>query len=391
MARLTPPIGPLRDEQGLALPLVLMLLVLISGLALAFLSMSGLEVVVAQNHDAAQRAFHIADAGIEHARAVLPDTDIAGVVAAGGNLFNAVALGGGSYSVNLSENPDGTYFLTSTGLYKDASRSLRALASAGGLPAARAAVEILTNGTSYKINAEGSSLADGRDWLPPADMTTCGASATCGTVLSDSPTTYGAFRNNAGVVVDVNDGGTIYGTDCLSGVCGGSAASASVETDTSVPLTHWDGFLDGAVPKANQTLTGSDLANATKTYTLGTPTAPQITVVKTGTNIDWKAKVNGAGVLIIENNSSGCVCFGGGSGTLNWQGLVIIRSSGAVNFDLPNSTPRVRIFGQFVNRSAASAGIHLEYTPNFVKYSSAAMNIVRRQFLSVQGWQEVAQ
>jgi hypothetical protein len=37
------------------------------------------------------------------------------------------------------------------------------------------------------------------------------------------------------------------------------------------------------------------------------------------------------------------------------------------------------------------AGIHLEYTPNAIKYSSAAMNIVRGQFLSVQGWQEVAQ
>jgi hypothetical protein len=401
MARLTPPIGPLRDEQGLALPLVLMLLILVSGLALAFLSMSGLEVVVAQNHDSAQRAFHIADAGIEHARAVLPDTDIAGVVAAGGNLFNAVALGSGTYSVNLVENPDGTYFLVSTGLYKDASRSLRALVSAGGLPAPRAAVEILSDGVISEIVAEGSSY-DGRDWQAPANIAGCTNIVGCGTLVDPNanPDTYGVSRNKTTGTLKVEnenadngqpgDGGTVYGHDCMVGACGTTFASPAIETDTSLATTRWDAFITAAIERAPSANKINIPPTWTGTYNWGTPSSPAVVVLSRSNtnNLGWQAVVNGTGVLIIDT-PGGNIDFGG-VGELNWQGVVIIRSPGSVLFKVPSRDQTVRIFGQFVNRSATSAGINLEYTPNAIKSSSAAMGTVRRMFLSVQGWQEVA-
>jgi hypothetical protein len=387
---MTPRLCPVRDEKGMALPLALMVLLLLSGLCLSFLSMSGYEAVIAQNHDAASKAFHIADAGIEHARAVLPGIDFAAVLQAGGNLFNALAFGSGTYTVNLVENPDGTYFLLSTGLYKNASRTIRALVTAAGLPAPLAAVEILTDGVISEIVAEGVSY-DGRDWNAPADIAACTNIVGCGTLLDPNTNaiTHGVFRNKANGTLYVDpdgaDGGSVYGTNCTSGSCANNTATASIKTDTSVPTTRWDKFLDAAVPKADRTETHNGTISGTHAW--GTPEAPEITVLKTNGALSWPATVNGAGVLIIES-VGGNVAFTS-SGQLNWHGLVIIRSPGSVNFRAGSRPQTARIFGQFVNRSATSAGVNLEYSPNAIKYSSAAMSMVRQQFLSVQGWQEV--
>src|SRR3990172_8144209 len=95
-------ISAARDERGVALPLALFALVLLSGLLLAFLGMSLHEPQIAQNHGSASKALHIADAGIEHAWAVVPSP------------LSAQAFGGGSYSVTVITNADGTYTLTST-------------------------------------------------------------------------------------------------------------------------------------------------------------------------------------------------------------------------------------------------------------------------------------
>ncbi len=54
-----------RNEKGLALPLVLLALVVLSGALVAFVSMAGMESLIGQNHDSSTRALHIAEAGLE--------------------------------------------------------------------------------------------------------------------------------------------------------------------------------------------------------------------------------------------------------------------------------------------------------------------------------------
>jgi len=180
----------------------------------------------------------------------------------------------------------------------------------------------------------------------------------------------------------------MYGTGCLSGACH-DPGDYSLKTDTSVPLTRWDNFIDQAIAKATWTGTGKDLEKK-NTYTWGTAAAPEITVINNSSTVSWNAKVNGAGVLIIESPGPTQNLVFSNSGELNWQGLVIIRSPGEVQFEIENSTGRVRVFGQVVNRAAAKAEIEIHGSDkNFIKYSSAALGLVRQLFFAFRSWQEV--
>src|SRR3989442_638180 len=171
----------------------------------------------------------------------------------------------------------------------------------------------------------------------------------------------------------------MYGTNCINQTCAENETNASHKKDNTVPLTRWDSFINKTIPKADQTLDGT-LLNSNETYTWGTKAAPKITVINNSDTVSWKANVSGAGVLIIDSpGPTQNLVFS--NGELNWQGLVIIRSPGEVQFEIQNSSGRVRVFGEVVNRSAARAEIELNKASNFIKYSSAAMNMVRRKLL----------
>jgi hypothetical protein len=99
-------------------------------------------------------------------------------------------------------------------------------------------------------------------------------------------------------------------------------------------------------------------------------------------------------VLIIDRTTTGNVVLQNNvAAKLNWQGLVIIRSPGQVHFELENANARIRVFGQVVNRAATRAEIELNKQNNFIKYSSAARNMIEQAFASpfaVRSWREVA-
>ena len=407
---MTPRIRTVRDETGVALPLALFAIVTLSGLLLTFLSMAGMEPVIAQNHTSSSKAFYIADAGIEHALDALqsPGSPALPQVGKPLTLFPGQVFGSGSYSVTVSQNADGTFLLTSTGTYKEGTRIIRALVSLGNLPPPRGAAEILVDPnlpvpegqkSKTEFDAEPGGWFDGRDWTAPADISACTAIAKCGTLMdpSDYPSTYGGFTNNKDHILQIANGGAVVGSDCSPPACSGTNAAGPVsqQTDTTVAFTRWDSFLDAATSRANQTVTGGASLTGTKAW--GTAAAPEITVLKIDNpKFAWNAEVKGAGVLIIEVNTLSNISLRGDGG-LNWLGLVIVRSEGNVEFEIGKEGGGLkggaaRIFGQVVNRSAQYAEIEFENKYSFVKYSSAAMNLVRGQFLpSLKGWQEVMQ
>lgn len=67
-------IRTIRNDKGVALPLALFALVMLSGLLLAFLSMAGMEPVIAQNHGGSTGAHYLAEAGLELASSQLATT-----------------------------------------------------------------------------------------------------------------------------------------------------------------------------------------------------------------------------------------------------------------------------------------------------------------------------
>lgn len=388
-----------RNEKGVALPLALFALVMLMGLLLAFLTMAGMEPVIAQNHVTTSRALYIADAGIEHAwdavqrpPAGSPALPQVGQTA---TLFNGQALGAGTYTVTVLANADGTYTLTSTGTYPNVppnvSRQITALVGVG-IPVPRGSAEALVDpngvpgvgsekGERIQFDVEPDGGIDGRDWNAPADLTACNDIAGCGTLLdpTQNPALHGGYTNTGQHPnsVEISGNGFIAGQGCLSGPCSTDPATASVNYDTVDPLakfTRWDKFIDQAILKANNVENVGAKLSGTRNW--GTAAAPQIThVQQNGSKFDWNATVNGAGVLIIDIATTDHIKVGG-NGVLNWQGLVIVRTPGSVEWEQA-SKGTARIFGQFVVRATNYVEIEFENNKSFYKYSSNAMKLVQ--------------
>ena len=97
------------DERGSAVILALLMMVMMMLLGGAVLVTSLTEASIAANQVRATRAFHLAEAGIEHARKVMPDQDVAQLLQNGGALFNGRNLGLGTYSVQVRNNTGGGF------------------------------------------------------------------------------------------------------------------------------------------------------------------------------------------------------------------------------------------------------------------------------------------
>jgi hypothetical protein len=119
-----------------------------------FLSVALNQRSIATNQTAGAQALTLAEAGIDHALAELPDIDVDTLLKNGGSLLSQQALGDGEYSVVLTNNvapdfptpvipvdpsgadadSDGYLVLTSTGRLDDVTRAIRVVVekSAGG-------------------------------------------------------------------------------------------------------------------------------------------------------------------------------------------------------------------------------------------------------------------
>ena len=93
-----------RGEHGGALIMALLVAAAVIMLGGTFLSVSLTDRNIASNEADGVRAFNLADAGIQHAIAELPDQDIDTLLGAGGDLFTDQSLGNGAYSVMISNN-----------------------------------------------------------------------------------------------------------------------------------------------------------------------------------------------------------------------------------------------------------------------------------------------
>jgi hypothetical protein len=414
-------------EEGFILPVTLMVIGLISLLGATFLTVSGTEHTIASNEVKAAKAFNIAEAGLERAKTRLrtatePLNNFLSGTSPGPNLYTGVSFDGGTYAVVISDDNDDAnpntdinnrVFIRATGTYGTARKQIVALVEIPPtVPGPRGAAESL--GTYSEFDAEnGGGAFDGRDWNAPANLSACTDVPNCGT-LTANPATYATFTNTNANLWQVLNPGFMVGTGCLPPGCAGqTSATASKQVDTTVALNRWDNFIDAATPRATRSLTlGGTVGTFTGTYTWGTAAAPEITVISlprpadpTTRLLTWNAQVNGAGVLIIEtpggtmSGSCPSSCNAGangtikGSGMLNWQGLIIIRSPGSVEFEPAGTSGKARIFGQVVNRSAGYAEIEFENSNSFVKYSSAAMALVQQAVggsSTVRSWQEVS-
>lgn len=106
-----------RNEKGIALILVFVTMVVLSGVALAFLSIVNYEIGSSGAGLRNMQAFYIAEAGLAKARWALGEGDA-------GWSETDEAFGEGTYTATIANNGDDTYTITSDGYVPDSANPL---------------------------------------------------------------------------------------------------------------------------------------------------------------------------------------------------------------------------------------------------------------------------
>ena len=184
-----------RTERGVALPLALFALVMLSGLLLAFLSMAGMEPSIASNHTDVTRARYAAEAGIEWAfdnlttvntnwntvlgppgngtlvngQAVVPGSPQLGTFTV--QIRNDILVAGDTAITGQPLDPSGSatsdqnaiVILTATGTYQGVTRQIQAVLQNLGLPPIPGAYSM--PGVQADLWFDNANFEiDGRDW-----------------------------------------------------------------------------------------------------------------------------------------------------------------------------------------------------------------------------------
>ena len=101
-------------ERGNVLIVTTLLILALIALGMTYLTVSHVNRQISSNAAYAARAFQLADGGLEDARSALPAQNLDTLLASGGALFTDTSLGGGTYSVTVTNNDSNTRFPTAT-------------------------------------------------------------------------------------------------------------------------------------------------------------------------------------------------------------------------------------------------------------------------------------
>ncbi|MBI2089111.1 MAG: hypothetical protein HYT78_10255 [Deltaproteobacteria bacterium] len=348
----------LRDDRGITLLLVLLVMTLILSTTGASLFFGGLNSRISSNIKTGRGAMHAADAGIQHALATVPiGTNFNGLLAGSVSGFPLVdgkptltgSLGGYTYTVVVDNDTSVTGETTTS----DNNRIVILTSTATG-----------STGSQAKVRAYvGRSTAT---WVPPgAIYVPAGSNSdadfnTSGTFLiSGNDTNYSGDGNGDGRADSTSAGpnAPIYGVAPLYDSIVNEFLNSLTSTEkTRVQGKGYNGSTSPVTPsvfKSTVSFSVSDLANSFKNNAgavqylngyhvtstdcpsppvnpppsscrFGTDASPQITYVKSDTStikFDSGSTVTGSGVLILDGKAN---VFG----NFEFHGLVISLAPG---------------------------------------------------------------
>lgn len=382
---------------------VIMIMVVLLSITGAGLLFSGLNLKQAGNLKAGSAALHVADAGIQHALAVIPTgTDFtygAGATAVSTTVFPNAASGY-SYTVTATNNPS-----------TSASTSTAVLTSTATGP----------NNSKRKIKAYiGRSSSS---WVPPGAVYIPGSSASVFDV-DNLATNWTATGN------DTNYDNTAGPQPSITGISAASGALADtieqvLDTDAKRQRVQGAGYNPGppVKPSVRPTTRNDDVNAIAQNFinqvtlptcppkclsglewnsttcpastpcTLGTDAAPQITYITGGTAV-LDGYVNGSGVLVVKDAEVYI------RGNVNFHGLVVHLkpSEGTVNMEF-HVSGNAKIYGAaLLGRN--NSPLEFKVTDSgAIRYSSQAINMVNSNWGScclpqparLIAWHEVMQ
>jgi len=375
-ARAQPPVFLEPDSSGMVLVVVVILAAVAGILAAGLHFASGARILQVRQEIRFDKAFFVAEAGIERAKAELRyrAAKLNGVFTNDGVLFGGITnYGEGEFYVwvrNNSADPDPfvdtdhIVIIRSTGIVETATRVIEVETRVTPLDTPNQADAALgIYGTNTSLTTDGNAKIDGHDWNVPVDFFATGSGAN-GT-LSGNSTNPGVLYALDTTVFD-EKAGSIIGDPPKT-----NAAGAYNET-------YWYQFVDKIIPFAH-TYTGGPM---------GTREAPIITMLPMGaTTINNSDTVSGAGVLIIPGEARLSI-----KGTFHFEGLVVLIGDGVID-DSADLTElgTCRIFGAMV---CVGGGLNFKAKGSAdLKYSTQALaNLANLQVpaqLDMISWKEI--
>jgi Tfp pilus assembly protein PilX len=440
--------GTGRDERGAALILALIVLLILTGIVIAFLSASAFEPRISRNHNLTVRARYVAEAGIEYAYDMLAaSVDAWNDLLAGATCTQGVVLGAasvtlpglgtayGTFTVRVRNDCDaddqsltGTrpdtatgacdavaagaatrdancqVLVTSTGTIGGTSRTIATVVSKIAMPPISGALAF--SGRRADVSFGGAGVAiDGRDSKLVDDP---------GAPTGAGPAVYGIAVNGslpalaAGVEAALAAGGpsTVRGKHEADAGATAEGATTVAADPALVPRTVSD-FVSAASSVADIVVdaradTAASIRDVGSTCSAdaagagcwGTRSRPQIVHLR-GVNPDIDGRPasiaivgdsRGTGILVIENATIEI------AGHFRWDGLIVVTGRNAgirYRGDGAQWVYGATIMHAWSDESSTTADIQ---GPVSLLYSREAIDLVRkglgRRLVTTSGWAE---
>lgn len=384
------------EQSGMVLVIVVLMSALAAILAAALYFASSSQMLGAHREVRLEKAFFIAEAGVERAKSAMrrsrdgfndeliggdgiTNTADDGILDFG----SSVTLAGGAYKVKITDNADSdpslfkdtdnTVIVWSTGTFQNVERRLEVCVSTPDPlhPPMSADGALALYGTNTTVALQGSALIDGHDYSLPEDFA-CSGSGCLGAVIATNPSAAGIFSATTSALVTVDGSADITGNPPLE--MGGTGDYSEQE---------WQDLADKYVPLATMTIPGGVISG---NQTLGTRENPEI-VVLTG-DVKITGTVDGAGILIVMGGVD--IDF---TGTFHFEGIILLIGDGISDAPIEfNDHGNASIFGAVV-----AVGGELDIKPHGspqIMYSTEALaNLARLPLppneLSVVYWRQI--
>jgi hypothetical protein len=402
----------LRNDDGVILIVVMLLVAMISLIALAAGRSVKTDTAVAGNYLGTIRALYMAEAGLERAKNECALRYVEGswtnfntILGAGGALsFGTGNIGfhGGYYSARVlndygdsggtGDDTNHTITIEATGNFGSSTAKVRSTIRMNELMNLPGAVN-LVGGYSTSFTGSNSFTIDGRDYK-----------------IADGATPTGTAATHLGISVDdVSDPGAAVSAivSTLSSKqydnVTGSGGSASVGQGTTVTKNNLREFADSIKAGADNSLTdppdltgnsGADncVMIGTRNTCLGTLASPKVTYISTSGDTAWEVKGNitGVGLLVIDGEN---LTF---KGNVSWTGVVVVLGKNIGFTDLGGGNSQNIRGGLLVGEYSTTDGTtDLSINGNVkITYSQEAINLVNDALrnshkYSVVSWQRV--
>jgi Tfp pilus assembly protein PilX len=429
----------LRNERGLALPMALLCLLTLTGLVLAFLTVSAFEPQISANHAQGTQARFAAEAGIEWAFDYLIannnwNTVLTGATASGKDITPAQPWVGatanmGTFTVTVrndtrasdtqitgvasdaagsaTSDTNNIVILTAVGTFGNSTRTITVAVKKAVLPTINAALAL--PGVQADVNFSGSAFnIYGTDWN--MDGTAGSAQPVFGISVAGGNTVNQTTVQNAIANNQQND---VQGISPSSPpppaapvLASGDAAVVNDYTLTSQQVTD---FVNAVKSQADVTIDVSNgstasysdvgsscSSNINSNTCFGTPSHPKIVYVKGDltsslgqfTGLDISGNSTGTGILIVEGTNASI------NGDFTWNGPIIVTGN---NVGLQyRGGGNGGIFGAIlVNELTNEPNLQFESDVRGngnIRYSRQALDLVQntmgRKFYQVYSWRE---